>query len=102
MTENPRTIKDICEAYGISQTELSKKYGIPLRTVQDWHGERRKPPAYVVNMIVELLATEEKLNAARWEAIQKMPHVSEDKRKELQARLDAGESLVDLFKPNKK
>lgn len=56
MTENTRTIKEICEAYGITQTELSRKYGIPLRTVQDWHGGRRTPPDYVVNMIEILLA----------------------------------------------
>lgn len=56
MTENTRTIKEICEAYGITQTELSRKYGIPLRTVQDWHAGRRTPPDYVVNMIERLMA----------------------------------------------
>ena len=49
------TIKEICEKYGYSQTELAKRFGIPLRTVQDWHGGRRTPPDYVVNMILELL-----------------------------------------------
>ena len=49
------TIKDICIKYGISQTFLSQRFGIPLRTVQDWHGERRTPPEYVIRMIVELL-----------------------------------------------
>ena len=58
MTENTRTIKEICDAYGITQTELSRKYDIPLRTVQDWHAGRRTPPAYVVNMIEKLLAKE--------------------------------------------
>lgn len=50
------TIKELCEEYSISQTELSKKYDIPLRTVQDWHAGRRTPPTYVVNMLEELLA----------------------------------------------
>ena len=49
------TIKDICEKYGLSQTALAKRFGIPLRTVQDWHSERRTPPDYVVNMMIELL-----------------------------------------------
>lgn len=49
------TIKDICEKYGLSQTALAKRFGIPLRTVQDWHAGRRTPPDYVVNMMVELL-----------------------------------------------
>lgn len=49
------SIKDICDKYGLSQTALAKRFGIPLRTVQDWHAERRTPPDYVVNMMVELL-----------------------------------------------
>lgn len=49
------TIRELCETYGISQTELSRAYGIPLRTVQDWHAGRRTPPSYVVNMLQELL-----------------------------------------------
>lgn len=55
MTENETAIKHICESYGIRQTELSRRFEIPLRTVQDWHSGRRTPPPYVVNMIVKLL-----------------------------------------------
>lgn len=55
MNDKPTTIRELCEAYGISQTELSRKYDIPLRTVQDWYHERRTPPSYVVNMLLELL-----------------------------------------------
>lgn len=50
-----KTIKDICAEYNMGQTELSKRFGIPLRTVQDWHSGRRNPPAYVVSMMLELL-----------------------------------------------
>jgi DNA-binding transcriptional regulator YiaG len=50
-----KTIRDLCKEYGYSQTRLAKRFGIPLRTVQDWHGGRRNPPDYVVNMMVELL-----------------------------------------------
>lgn len=55
MAENTKTIKELCETHGLSQTELSRRYGIPLRTVQDWHAGRRTPPDYVVNMLSELL-----------------------------------------------
>lgn len=54
------TIKEICEKYGYNQTELAKRFGIPLRTVQEWHGGRRTPPEYVVNMIIALLDYERK------------------------------------------
>ncbi|MBR2366427.1 MAG: helix-turn-helix domain-containing protein [Oscillospiraceae bacterium] len=55
------TIKQICETYNISQTELSDRFGIPYRTVQDWYGGRRTPPDYVVGMIEQLLAQEQSM-----------------------------------------
>ena len=51
----PRTIKDLCEFYETTQTELSRRFEIPLRTVQDWHAGRRTPPDYVALMLEELL-----------------------------------------------
>lgn len=60
MSENEKTIKNICESYGLSQTELSRRFEIPLRTVQDWHRGLRTPPAYVVTMIEKLLEYEAK------------------------------------------
>ena len=56
------TIKDICEKYGLSQTGLAKRFDIPLRTVQDWHGGRRNPPDYVVAMMIELLEHDKETN----------------------------------------
>ena len=55
----PTTIKEICEMFKISQTQLSRRFGIPLRTVQGWYAGERKPPAYIVNMIAEILQKEE-------------------------------------------
>ncbi len=54
-------IAKICERYGLSQTALAKRFGIPLRTVQDWHAGRRTPPDYVVRMIVELLDIDQQM-----------------------------------------
>ena len=51
-------IAKICETYGLKQTELAKKFGIPLRTIQDWYAGRRVPPSYVVDMMVRLLDLE--------------------------------------------
>ena len=51
----PRTIKELCEFYEITQTELARRFEIPLRTVQDWHAGRRTPPTYVALMLEELL-----------------------------------------------
>lgn len=49
------TVKEICEKYGLGQTDLARRFDIPLRTVQDWHAERRDPPAYVVKMMDTIL-----------------------------------------------
>lgn len=56
------TIREICEKYNLSQTALAKRFGIPLRTVQNWCTEQRIPPEYVVNMINELLSQDLRKN----------------------------------------
>lgn len=58
MSENTTPIADLCKRYGLSQTELARRFEIPLRTVQDWHAGRRTPPDYVVNMLHRLLSLE--------------------------------------------
>ena len=58
MSENTTPIAGLCKRYGLSQSELARRFEIPLRTVQDWHGGRRKAPDYVVKMIDRLLSLE--------------------------------------------
>ena len=53
---DPKTVKDICKKYNLTQTALAKRFGIPLRTVQDWHGDRRTPPDYLITMMDEILS----------------------------------------------
>lgn len=52
------TTKELLEHYGVSQTELSRRFGIPLRTVQDWYAGRRTPPDYVLFLIEKCLENE--------------------------------------------
>lgn len=58
MSENTTPVAELCKRYGLSQTELAKRFEIPLRTVQDWHGGRRKAPDYVVKMMAQMLSME--------------------------------------------
>lgn len=58
MPENTTAIAALCKRYGLSQTELARRFEIPLRTVQDWHAGRRTPPDYVVSMLHRLLDLE--------------------------------------------
>lgn len=52
-------IRALCEQYGLTQVRLSKRFGIPLRTVEKWCTGDRKPPDYVVAMIQRILEFEE-------------------------------------------
>lgn len=41
------SIKRMRRIAGFTQTELANLMSIPLRTLQDWENDRRKPPVYV-------------------------------------------------------
>lgn len=49
------TVKDLRTAAGLTQQALAARFGIPLRTVEDWDAGRRNPPPYVLRMMAELL-----------------------------------------------
>ena len=45
---------------GLSQTAISKKLHIPLRTWESWEVGKRKPPEYVIELILYRLRDEKK------------------------------------------
>lgn len=42
----------------LSQTDFSAKYGIPLRTLQNWESDASLPPNYVYDLLVKTVAGE--------------------------------------------
>ena len=44
-------IKDIRKSTGLSQVKFSKKYGIPLRTIESWETGVREAPDYTVDLL---------------------------------------------------
>ena len=57
MKTTPNTpVADLCQRHGLGQTALSRRFGIPLRTVQQWYAGHRSAPEYVVSMMEELLS----------------------------------------------
>lgn len=56
-------IKEISEAYQITYHELSTKFNIPPRTMQNWVYEINTPPAYIPRMIEHILRLENELEA---------------------------------------
>ena len=52
------TIKEILVKYNMTKASLSRRFGIPYRTIDNWTSEganARKCPDYVIKMIVEIL-----------------------------------------------
>ena len=44
-------IKEIRSRTNLSAQKFGDKFGIPLRTIQDWERGERKPPEYVVDLL---------------------------------------------------
>lgn len=47
------SMRELVAYTGLSQTAFAKGAGIPLRTVQDWCGEKRACPSYVRFLLAE-------------------------------------------------
>ena len=53
------TINDIMDHFGLSIKEVSEKFEIPYRTVQNWAGGVSTPPPYVISMIWLIICDED-------------------------------------------
>ena len=52
------TIREILDRHSLTQTGLSSKLGIPLRTIQNWCGGKASPPKWVIDLIEYRLSNE--------------------------------------------
>ena len=52
------TIRDVRQSASLTQKQMSDLLDIPLRTIEDWDSGRRKPPEYVVSLIIYKLTAE--------------------------------------------
>ena len=43
--------KELRQASGMNQTEFSKHFEIPYRTIQDWEHSKRKCPEYLLKLM---------------------------------------------------
>lgn len=53
------TIREIREGLGLSQSEFSKKFNIPRRTIENWEQGKSIPKAYIVSLILKVVKLEE-------------------------------------------
>lgn len=45
------TAKEIRELLGVSRAEFSRRYGIPIRTLEDWDWGKRVPSEWVLKLL---------------------------------------------------
>lgn len=52
------TIKDLRTASGMTQKSFAEYLGIPKRTIENWEGEQRKCPTYLLDLMEYKLTKE--------------------------------------------
>lgn len=45
------TITEMRKHLNVSRAEFSRRYNIPIRTLEDWESEKRTPPEYVMSLL---------------------------------------------------
>ena len=56
--ETKKQIKSIRAEAGMTQAQFCEYFDIPRRTLEDWECGKRKPPEYLVRLLVYRLSTE--------------------------------------------
>ena len=54
-----KKIKELRKKTGLSQSKFSAKFGIPVRTLQQWEQGISAPPEYLVRMMAYIMLLEE-------------------------------------------
>ena len=44
-------IRELRKTTGLSQTAFGEKYGIPMRTIQNWENGVNDPPDYLIGLL---------------------------------------------------
>lgn len=57
------TIKNLREASGMTQQAFADYFGIPKRSIENWEGEQRKCPEYLLALMAYKLKTEKIIKA---------------------------------------
>ena len=51
---------EVLEKSGLNQSDFSRKFNIPLRTIQNWSGKHAMPPEYVLELLNFAIEAENK------------------------------------------
>lgn len=61
------TINDIMHYFGFTIKDISERFNIPYRTVQNWAGGVSTPPPYIIRMIWWIICDEDTIEYANRE-----------------------------------
>ena len=53
-------LKELRKELGLSQAKFAERFGIPLRTLQDWEYGKREVRSYIVDMMYRIIELENK------------------------------------------
>ncbi len=53
-------IKELRRETGLSQSKFSAKFGIPVRTLQQWEQGISAPPEYIIRMMAYIMRLEKR------------------------------------------
>lgn len=53
-----RTIKEIRQELGLSQSQFAKEFNLSVRNLQEWEQNRKTPPNYLVKLIERIIKAE--------------------------------------------
>lgn len=58
--DDKERLKKLRKELGLSQAKFAEKFGIPIRTIQDWEYGKREIRSYIVNMMYKIIELENK------------------------------------------
>lgn len=58
--DDKERLKELRKELGLSQAKFAEKFGIPVRTIQDWEYGKREIRSYIVNMMYKIIELENK------------------------------------------
>lgn len=59
--DDKERLKELRKELGLSQAKFAERFGIPLRTIQDWEYEKREVRSYIVDMMYRIIELEKEL-----------------------------------------
>ena len=59
--DDKERLKELRKELGLSQVKFAERFGIPLRTIQDWEYEKREVRSYIVDMMYRIIELEKEL-----------------------------------------